>query len=97
MSLSLRDQLLKAGLVSDRLREIIANAPILKKGRVTASFGVTQLIPGETDTDFFTRADAALYDAKDMGRNRVVVRKRAKRPSDPQVKSLGDLIDSTEF
>ena len=87
----------KAGLVADRLRGIIEEAPILRKGRVTASFGVTQLIPGETDTDFFNRADAALYDAKDMGRNRVVVRKRARRLSDPKVKAIGDIIDSTKF
>lgn len=87
----------KAGLVADRLREIIEKARILRKGRVTASFGVTQLVPGETDTDFFNRADAALYDAKDMGRNRVVVRKRPKRKSDPKVKRIGDLVDSTDF
>lgn len=87
----------KAGLVADRLRGIIENAKILPKSRVTASFGVTQLIPGEPDSEFFNRADAALYDAKDMGRNRVVVRKRPKRPSDPKVKSIGDMIDSTNF
>lgn len=87
----------KAGLVADRLRGIIEKAKILPKSRITASFGVTQLIPGEPDSEFFNRADAALYDAKDMGRNRVVVRKRPKRPSDPKVKSIGDMIDSTNF
>ncbi|MBZ0136335.1 MAG: GGDEF domain-containing protein [Planctomycetes bacterium] len=87
----------KAGLVADRLREIIETTQILKKGRVTASFGITELIPGETDTDFFNRADAALYDAKDMGRNRVVVRKRSRRPSDPKVKRICDIIDSSRF
>lgn len=37
----------------------------------TASFGVAQLVPGDTLTDILNRADAALYRAKAGGRNRV--------------------------
>jgi diguanylate cyclase (GGDEF)-like protein len=87
----------EAGLVADRLRALIEQADIIKGRAVTASFGVTQLIPGEDDTEFFNRADAALYDAKDMGRNRVVVRKRPRRPSDPKVVSIAKVIDPTKF
>jgi diguanylate cyclase (GGDEF)-like protein len=39
---------------------------------ITASFGVSELLPGDTATDFFVRADTALLRAKELGRNRVV-------------------------
>jgi len=40
--------------------------------RITCSFGVTTYISGEGATDFLNRADQALYQAKETGRNRVV-------------------------
>jgi len=40
----------------------------------TASFGVTEALPGEMLTEVLTRADEALYEAKAMGRNCVRVR-----------------------
>lgn len=42
-------------------------------GRITASFGVTQFITGDTETSFINRADEALYKSKQNGRNRVEV------------------------
>lgn len=39
---------------------------------VTASFGVTQFQPGDTSETILARADRALLQAKDNGRNRVV-------------------------
>ena len=39
---------------------------------ITASFGVSELMPGDAGTDFFVRADTALLKAKELGRNRVV-------------------------
>jgi diguanylate cyclase (GGDEF)-like protein len=41
--------------------------------RVTASFGVAAYQPGDTVDGFIERADQALYDAKMMGKNQVVV------------------------
>ena len=40
-------------------------------GRVTCSFGVSQLCAGEDGESFVVRADQALYKAKEGGRNRV--------------------------
>ena len=46
--------------------------PMLEGKCITASFGVTQLRPTDSATDFFVRADSALLKAKENGRNRVV-------------------------
>lgn len=62
---------IQAGLGAERLREKIeaANPGGLP---VTASFGIATLTPGETFDKLFSRADAALYEAKRSGRNQVV-------------------------
>ena len=39
---------------------------------MTASFGISQLTSSDSATDFFVRADTALLNAKEEGRNRVV-------------------------
>ena len=39
---------------------------------MTASFGVTEVQAGDSDTSFLARADRALLLAKETGRNRVV-------------------------
>lgn len=46
--------------------------PALGGRRVTASFGVTEIQPGDTPAIMLRRADRALLDAKKNGRNRVV-------------------------
>ncbi len=66
----------RAGMVAESLRQAIADASVPGPGgeavAVTASFGVACL-GGETDgvADLLQRADAALCDAKRLGRNRV--------------------------
>ncbi|MCA9679481.1 MAG: diguanylate cyclase [Kofleriaceae bacterium] len=47
-------------------------------GTVTVSLGVAEHQPGELPADWFARLDAALYAAKEAGRNRVVVDRRGK-------------------
>ncbi len=61
---------------AERLRQLRAEGPIVtSKGsiNVTISGGVAQLGPGENAAQLFTRADRALLDAKQRGRNRIVV------------------------
>lgn len=60
-------------IAAERLRAAIAAAPVGGPDGVTASIGVTQMLPSDTDhDDVFHRADAALYGAKELGRDRVV-------------------------
>ena len=75
-----------ARLCAERIREFVhskphgidAAAPI----RATVSVGVTARHgPEDTLHDMFLRADAALYAAKDLGRNRVAIEARPKRPT----------------
>ena len=42
---------------------------------ITVSFGAAQMVPGETVEDLLRRADNAMYEAKNTGRNRVVTAK----------------------
>ena len=55
------------------LQQLALPHPGAPCGHVTMSMGVACIVPGEDDgpDDFIARADAALYDAKRSGRNRV--------------------------
>lgn len=59
---------------AEQIRAALGSAPqpMLGDKCMTASFGVTQLRPTDTATDFFVRADSAMLRAKETGRNRVV-------------------------
>jgi diguanylate cyclase len=52
-------------------REVVLKSDGRKLGTVTLSIGVAALGPGEPADRFLARADAALYRAKEKGRNRV--------------------------
>ncbi|MEJ8309868.1 diguanylate cyclase [Agrobacterium larrymoorei] len=60
--------------VAERLRRAVESRVVepLPKGRITCSFGVAQARPNERLQELLLRADAALYVAKDQGRNVVV-------------------------
>jgi diguanylate cyclase (GGDEF)-like protein len=66
----------QALLALDRLRQAVADldwSSVSKNLRVTMSAGVTHLRLHETPEEALSRADAALYRAKDGGRNCVVL------------------------
>jgi two-component system cell cycle response regulator len=77
-----------ACLVAERLRSAIASAPVEADGHalsVTASVGVASGEPGTGCDDVVGAADAALYRAKNSGRNRV----QAAEPRDWPPEALG--------
>jgi len=65
-----------ATTVADKLRSVVEGAEFRHHGnpvRVTMSAGLTDFRPGDTPTTVYERADRALYQAKQQGRNHCVV------------------------
>ncbi|MBA2664805.1 MAG: GGDEF domain-containing protein [Bradymonadaceae bacterium] len=68
----------QAALLADRLRQIVANTPFFYDGRniaITISLGVAAIpeLGARNGDELVAAADAALYDAKHAGRNRVMI------------------------
>ena len=57
--------------LAENLRKAMEEHQFKYVGKVTASFGVTQYIAGETEASLLKRCDDGLYKAKRGGRNRV--------------------------
>ncbi len=57
--------------IAEKLRAELERADFPGVGRVTASFGVSEMRPEDTPKRLLKRADNALYEAKESGRNRV--------------------------
>lgn len=62
-----------AEVTAEKIRHAVGNYSFDKVGRLTVSFGVTQFKQDDTEDSFMKRADDALYQAKEKGRNRVEV------------------------
>ena len=73
----------EAAKIAERMREAIMVDPIVYQGvshKVTATFGVAEI---ETDRKLdpaFRRADTALYEGKNTGRNRIIMAEPEKVP-----------------
>jgi len=57
--------------LAEKLRAILAATPVIEGIHVTASFGVAQWQPGQDLGTLLQHADKMLYQAKQLGRNRV--------------------------
>lgn len=61
-----------AVLLAERIRQKVEEIDLGELGQVTISIGVAQYRPGDNRKQLVARADQAMYQAKDDGRNRVV-------------------------
>jgi diguanylate cyclase (GGDEF)-like protein len=57
--------------LAEKVRERVAEHRFPRVGQVTASLGVASCREDDTAATLLARADAALYQAKKLGRNRV--------------------------
>lgn len=66
-----------ACVVAEQIRTAIMKKELVKRstgenlGRITMSFGISSIKPGDTPESLIARADAALYKSKREGRNKV--------------------------
>lgn len=67
-----------AAAVVEEIRTLLSRTPITRRdtneqlGHVTASFGIAERRPNDTEDALVERADAHLYEAKGAGRNRIM-------------------------
>lgn len=66
-------QLTTAAIAAERMRAAAAASPpeVIRERGLTASFGATEAVLGDSAASVIERADRALYRAKSLGRNRV--------------------------
>lgn len=60
-------------IVAEHLRELIETIPFDTVGRKTVSLGITEFKEDDTLSSVFKRADQALYEAKNSGKNRSIL------------------------
>ena len=80
-----RTALKNALTAAEKLRSVLEASPHETAGKITASFGVAEHLSQEDFSEWYTRVDAAMYQAKKAGRNCVV---SAEAPPKPQQEFL---------
>jgi len=84
--------------LAERIRQALATRAFPEVGTVTASFGVAECHPGDTWEGLVARADAALYRAKEGGRNRVEAEEEAvENPLQPTESGFLRLVWSEHY
>jgi diguanylate cyclase len=72
--------------IATRLCQLLASRPLVVRGvpeiseRITLSLGVAGWHAGESSAEWYARADAALYEAKRRGRNRISIARILELP-----------------
>lgn len=74
--------------VAEELRRVVERAKILPEGNLTISVGVCDVTQAQDMDHWFKLADAALYQAKRNGRNRVEVATPSAAPVEPIANTL---------
>ncbi|MDX1705464.1 diguanylate cyclase [Pseudidiomarina sp.] len=69
---AIESDLKNATRLAERLREKLLSIEFPKVEKITASFGVAELRESDSRTSLVKRADEALYEAKNSGRDRVI-------------------------
>lgn len=64
----------EAVILAEKIRKNIEAYNFENAGKQTVSLGVTQYISDESEGEFIKRVDKALYEAKERGRNKVVMK-----------------------
>lgn len=62
-----------AGILAESIRAFVVQHPSLSKYNMTVSIGVAEIADNDDANSWFRRADRALYESKDLGRNRVTL------------------------
>ena len=62
-----------ARILAEKLRKEIENHHFSTVGKLTASFGLAYYRKGDDENSIVKRADEALYKAKELGRNTIVI------------------------